>query len=112
MQKFQCGQEQNFEIEQGQNNIVKAAAVQQKKKLFKIRPALKYKELHQELKTKFVELRLNGQYLDFNRLWSMGRSIYCAQMNDLSAVLKKHVIANFMKQQHLRRRKIQRNKRL
>ena len=94
------------------DNIIKAAGDQQKKKLFKIRPALKYKELYQDLKTKFVELRLNGQYLDFNCLWSMGRNIYCAQMNDLSAVLKKHVIANFIKQQYLRIRKIQRNKRL
>lgn len=59
------------------DNIIKAAADQQMK-LFKIMPALKCKDLCQELKTKFVELRSNSQHVDFNQLWNMVRNIHCA----------------------------------
>ena len=64
------------------DSIISAAADQQKKKLFKIRPGLKYKELYEELSKVFKEAREKGHHVDFNWLWSKARNIYRNQTGD------------------------------
>ena len=94
------------------NSIIQAASEQQKKKLFKIRPGTKYQSLFRDLLGKFKDARSKGRHVDFNWLWSKGRKIYREQTVDENAVLKEHVIANFIKINNLKQRKIQRNKRI
>ena len=72
----------------------------------------KYQDLFHKLKVKFGNTRSEGHHVDFNWLWSNGQKIYKEQLNDEQAVLRKHLIENFIKQKHLKRRKIQQNKQL
>ena len=51
-------------------NIIKAASDIHKKKLFKIRPSVKYQSLYKELYAQFTETRSKGYHVDFNWLWS------------------------------------------
>ena len=88
-----------------------AAAVRSKKPLTKIRPAIKYKELYVELMKVFTQARASGKHVDFNWIYSKARKINREQTGDPNASLKQHVIVNFIKRHHLKRRKIQRNKR-
>ena len=69
-----------------------------------------YQSLFRDLLGKFKDARSKGPRVDFNWLWSKGRKIYREQTGHENAVFKKHVIANFIKRNNLRR-KIQRNKR-
>ena len=93
-------------------DIIKDAANDTQKKLFKIRPAKKYLNLFHELQGVFVSAWDKGHRVDFNWLWSKGRKIYLEQQDDEAAVLKKHVIANFIKRYHLKLRLVQRNKKV
>ena len=93
------------------NSIIQAASKQQKKKLFKIRSGTKYQSLFQDFLGKFKDARSKGCHVDFNWLWSKGCKIYREQSGDESAVLKKHVIANFIKRNNLNQREIQRSNR-
>ena len=68
--------------------------------------------MFRDLLAKFNDARSKGRHVDFNWLLSKGRKIYMEQTGDENAVLKKHVIANFIKRNHLKRKKIQRNKRM
>lgn len=94
------------------DSIIKAAADPKKKKLFTIRPGIKYKELYSELSAVFKQARAKGHHVDFNWLWSKGRKIYREQTGDENVVLRKHVIANFIKRHKLKQRKIQRNNKM
>ena len=93
-------------------NIIKAASDIKKKKLFKIRLSVKYQALYIELYTQFTEARSKGYHVDFNWLWSRGRKIHYNQTGDETAISRKHVIANFLRRNNLKRRKIQQDKKL
>ena len=58
------------------------------------------------------ETRSKGRHVDFNWIYSNARKITRELTGDLNAIVKQHVIANFIKWRNLKRRKIQRNKRL
>ena len=60
---------------------------------------------------KFKDARSKGRNVHFNWLWSKGRKICREQTRDENAILKEHVIANFIKRNNLKQQKIQRNKR-
>lgn len=89
---------------------MQTAADIQKKALFKIRLAKKYAELFIELRYAFVSARDKGHRVDFNWLLSKARNIFRQQQGDDEAVLKKHVVANFIKRHSLKLRRVQRNK--
>ena len=89
------------------NSIIQAASEQQKKNLFKIRPGTKYQSLFQDILGKVKDASLKGRHVYFNWLLSKGCKIYRGQTGDENAVLKKHVIANFIKRNNLKQRKIQ-----
>ena len=63
------------------------------------------------LNVKFLDTRSKGRRIDFNWQWSKARVIYREQENNDDAVVKKHVIVNFIKRYHLKLRRTQRNKR-
>ena len=50
--------------------------------------------------------------MDFNWIYSNARKITRELTGEPVAIVKQHVIANFIKRYNLKRRKIQRNKRL
>ena len=62
----------------------------------------KYHELYRALKLKFLDARSNGQCVDFNWLWSKARVIFREQQNIEDAIVKKHVVVNFIKRSHLK----------
>ena len=86
------------------------AAVDENKKLFRIKPGEKYHELYRALKLKFLDARSNGRRVDFNWLWGKARVILREQQNNEDAIVKKHVVINFIKRRHLKLRRTQRNK--
>ena len=94
------------------DKIIAAAADRKIKKLTRIRPATKHKELYRELLKVFRETRSKGRHVDFNRIYSNARKIMRELTGHLNAIVKQHVIANFIKWYNLKRRKIQRNKQL
>ena len=59
----------------------------------------------------FKDARSKGLHVDFNWFWSKGRKIYKEQTGHENAVLKKDVIAYFIKRNNLKQLKIQRSKR-
>ena len=81
-----------------------------KRSFFKIRPSVKYQALYKELYAQFMEARSKGYHVEFNWLWNKGRKIHRNQTGDEAAILRKHVIANFLRCNDLKQRKIQRNK--
>ena len=93
------------------NSIIEAASEHQKKRILKIWPGTKYQWLFWDLLEKFKDARSKGRNVDFNWLWSIGHKICREQTRDKNAVLKKHVIANFIKRNNLKQQKIQCNKR-
>lgn len=87
------------------------AVVGENKNMFKVtRPARKYNKLFKALNVKFLDSRSTGHRIDFNWLWSKARVIYREQENNDDAVVKKHVIVNFIKRYHLKLRRTQRTK--
>ena len=88
---------------------IKKAALGEYKNLFKIRPAIKYIKLFEELKTVFLAARSKGHGIDFNWLWSKARQIYKSQESE-DAIVRKHVVANFIRRHHLKYRRVQRNR--
>ena len=74
---------------------MKAAAKEHKNHL-KIRPARKYLDMYKELLAVFKSERSRGHQVDFNWLWCKARKIYRAQTNNPDAVIRKHIIANFI----------------
>ena len=77
-----------------------------------LRPAKKYTKLYEELKTVFVEARAKSHRVDFNWLRSKARQIYKKQEEDEgdNAIVRKHVIVNFICRHHLKYRRLQRNR--
>ena len=76
----------------------------------KLRPSAKYNELFCVLHEQFLKARSQGRRVDFNWLWSKARIIYREQQNDPEVVVKKHVVATFIKRNSLRLCRTQRNK--
>ena len=92
------------------DEIVKAAVKENKKMLTRLaKPSKKYNELFKALNVKFLDARSKGRCVDFNWLWSKARVIYREQKNE-DAIVKKHVIVNFIKRNHLKLRRVQRRK--
>ena len=60
---------------------------------------------------KFKDARSKGRHVDFNWLWSKEHKIYREQTGDENAVLKKYVIANFIKRNNLNSKKFNITKR-
>ena len=94
------------------DNIIKAACDIRKKKLFKIHLYVKYQALYKEMYAQFTEARSKGYHVDFNWLWSKGWKLHCNQTGDETAILRKHVIANILRCNNLKWKKIQRNRKL
>ena len=88
------------------------AASNDHKKLLKIRPSTKYAELYRDLRKVFLEARSKGHRVDFNWIWSKARILYRQKTNDPNAIVRKHVIVNFIKRNDLRLRSRQRNRKL
>ena len=64
-----------------------------------------------DLLEKFKDARSKGRHVDFNWLWSKEHKIYREQTGDENAVLKKYVIANFIKRNNLNSKKFNITKR-
>ena len=94
-----------------QQEAIKKAAVRADTNLFKIRPACKYINLHSELLQVFIASHGKGHRVDFKWLWSKAWNFHQAQEVQ-DAVVKKHVVKNFIKRHHLKYRKVQRNKKM
>ena len=94
------------------DKIITVGADQKVKKLTKIPPATKHKELYRELLKVFQETRSKGRHVDFNWIYSNSKKIMRESTGDPNAIVKQHVIANFIKRYNLKSRKVQRNKRL
>ena len=88
------------------------AASNDHKKLLKIRPSTKYAELYRDLRKVFLEARSKGHRVDFNWIWSKAIILYRQKTNDPNAIVRKHVIVNFIKRNDLRLRSRQRNRKL
>ena len=97
---------------QKKNTIINDSVIANRKFLTKNRPSKKYNELFSALLAKFREARGKGHHVNFNWLWSKARVIYRNQLNDETAVVKKHVITTFLKRYNIRMRCRQRNKKL
>ena len=87
-------------------NLIKVASDSQKKKLFKIRPSIKYQTLYKELYAQFTEARSKGYHVDFNQLWSKERKIHHNQAGGETAIFRKQIIASFLRCNNLKRKKI------
>ena len=88
------------------DKIIAASAGRKVKKLTKIRPATKHKELYWELLKVFQETRSKGRHVNFNWIYSNARKITRELIGDPNAIVNQHVIANFIKRYNLERRKI------
>ena len=91
---------------------IKKAATSEYKNHTKIRPSIKYKELHKAMLLVFQQARNRGHHVNFGWLWSKGRKLYREQCNDPNAIIKKHVVVNFLKRYNIRMRAKQRNRKL
>ena len=80
------------------------------KKSLKIRPARKYLDLYKVLLRKFKEARSKGSRIDFSWIWSKARNLNREVTNDPGAIIRKYVIANFLKRHNIRMRRKQLNR--
>ena len=87
-------------------------AVSEHKKSLKLRPARKYLDPYKVLSRKFKEARSKGFQIDFNWIWSKAQTLHREMTNDPDAIIRKHVIVNFVKQHNIRMRAKQRNRKL
>ena len=69
-----------------------------------------YVNLYKALEKKFKEFRAKGYCSSFASLWSRARTIYRELLGNDSAIVKDHVIVNFIKRYNPRMRKKQRLK--
>ena len=90
-----------------EKHVILTADADEHKRLLKIRPSIKHNELFDKLRPLFHEARSKGKIVDFNWLWSKTRKIYKDQGKE--EVVKKHVIVTFIRRNHLKYRRIQRN---
>ena len=91
---------------------IKKAAVSEYKHHTKIRPSVKYEELHKEMLVVFQKARNQGHHVNSGWLWSKSRNIYREQTGDPEVKVKKHVVTNFLKKYNIRMRAKQRNRNL
>ena len=81
------------------------AVFREHRNLFKIRPARMYINLYAELLKVFSASRGKSHRVDFSWLWLKARNLYRAQEGQY-AVVKKHVVTNFIKRHHLKYRRV------
>ena len=67
--------------------------------------------MYKELLTVFKNARSRVHRVDINWIWCKARKIYREQTKNLDAVIRKHVIVNFIKRHNLKLRARQRNRR-
>ena len=92
-----------------QKEAIKKVAVAEHRNNFKIHPTRKYINIYAELVKVFTISCRKGHRVDFNWLWSKARDVYRSQTGQ-DAVVKKHVVTNFIERHHLKCRRVQRNK--
>ena len=93
------------------DKMLEAAVDENNKMLTRLsKPSKKYNELYKALNVKFLDARSRGQCVDFNWLWTKARVIYRGQQKSDDAAVKKHVIVNFIKRNHLKLHRVQRRK--
>ena len=109
---FNTNKSQISKWKMAKDKIIATAADRKVKKITKIRPATKHKELYRELLKVLQETKSKGRHVEFNWIYSKVRKITRELTGDPNAIVKQYVIPNFIKQYHLKRCKIQRNKRL
>ena len=85
------------------------AAVSEHKKTLKIRLARKYLGLYKVLLKKFKEVRSKGFRIDFNWIWSKACNLHRDMTNEPDAIIRKHVIVNFIKRHNICMRARKRN---
>ena len=86
---------------------IETVASSEFKEHLKIRPARKYKLLFAEL---LKDARRRGHRVDFNWIWSKARIIQRKQTDDPDAIIRQHVVVNFIKRNNIKMRARQRNK--
>ena len=84
-------------------------AVSEHENSLKIRPAPKYLDLYKVLLRKFKETWSKGFQIGFNWIWSKARNLHREMTSNPDAIIKKHVIVNFIKQHNIQMRAKQRN---
>ena len=89
---------------------IKVAAVSEYRSHFKIRPSVKYRQLHETLLDVFKKARAKGHHVNFGWLWSKARQTYHKETGDPDSIIRKHVFVNFLKKFNIRMRAKQRNK--
>ena len=77
-------------------------SVSEHKKSLKIRPTRKYLDLYKVLLRKFKEARSKGFRIDFNWIWSKAWNLHREMTNDPDAIIRKHVMATFIKRHNIR----------
>ena len=80
------------------------------KKSLKIRPERKCLDLYKVLLRKFEEAGSKGSRIDFSWIWSKARNLNRELTNDPGAIIRKHVIANFLKRHNIRMRRKEQNR--
>ena len=85
---FNINKSQISKWKMAKDKIIAAAADRKDKKLIKIRPATKHKELYRELLKVFQETRSKGRHEDFNWIYSNARKITRELTGDPNAVVK------------------------
>ena len=84
------------------DKILAAVADRKVRKLTKIRPAKKHKELYRELLKVFQETRSKGRHVDFNWIYNNARKITRELTGATNAIVKQHTTANFIKRYNLK----------
>ena len=82
-------------------------AVSEHKKRLKIRPTQKDLDLYKVLLREFKEAGSKGFPTDFNWILSKARNLHRQLTNDPDAIIRKHVIVNFIKRHNIQMREKQ-----
>ena len=66
-----------------------------RKNLTKMRRGTKYEDFYKELFEEVKKARQRGYLVNFNWVWVKARKIYRKQLDDVDALVRKHVITTF-----------------
>jgi hypothetical protein len=90
-------------------SVMNEAGDNKRNNLTKMRRGTKYDELFKELLEEGKQARLRGYLVNFNWVWNKARNIYRKQIDDVDALVRKHVITTFLRKFNVRMRARQRN---
>ena len=99
---FNISKSQITKWKMAKDKIIAAVADRKVRKLTKIRPAKKHKELYRELLKVFQETRSKGRHVDFNWIYNNARKITRELTGATNAIVKQHTTANFIKRYNLK----------